>query len=632
MFWIFQLPESSNVADGILQKLASSEAPKSHMSIKRKSRASVSPGNTGDDAGKRNATPAPDFIEELYLALNPDVAEAIAAGKFASAWDHWAQFGRRETEEGVRPTLKHEMLYAEPEKKPATHESEAQFLDTRAYLHLNPDVRHTIGEEDDAVRKHWIEHGRFERRPSPGVAPFRRRHVDFCRMGARPFGFNVFGPFMAKTGLGTACRNMLAAIKETKLPFEIWNLDTSKGCARLAQIDKQRQPRFNINIIFANADQIEQVFLACPNRFFDDAYTIAVWQWELAAFRSDWFSAFGAVDEIWTNSRFQVESIRSVAPVPVIRINLPVVISHATGTLGRADLGIDPEAFVFLLPFDIGSTIARKNPMAGVLAFKAAFANDKKFTLIVKYQAPEHDKKFLLKLNKMIGSASNIHVISETLSETDMANLRSLSDCLLAPHRSEGFGLNIAEFMALGKPVIATNYAGSVDFLDQMTGYPVDFRLTEIENMTGPYPAGYVWAEPDQKSLIAQMLNVIQNPTEAAKRAARGAELIATEFNPARIAWDIIARVRKTELDRPLPLYARWVGHSHAISSPSPLRPFAVGKNKAAPTLRVTPLFSIIMPVYNVDGHFLERSIQSVLDQSYPFLGIMYCERRLNGD
>lgn len=131
-------------------------------------------------------------------------------------------------------------------------------------------------------------------------------------MGARPFGLNVFGPFMAKTGLGTAWRNMLAAIKETKLPFEVWNFDTSKGCARFAQVDKRRRPRFNINIIFANADQIEQVFLACPNGFFDDAYTIAVWQWELAAFRPDWFSAFGAVDEIWTNSRFQDDTEFSI--------------------------------------------------------------------------------------------------------------------------------------------------------------------------------------------------------------------------------------------------------------------------------------------------------------------------------
>ena len=104
-----------------------------------------------ENTGKRSAAPTGGFIEELYLALNPDVAEAIATGKFANAREHWTQFGRRETDEGARPALKHEVFYAEPEKRPATHESEAQFLDTQAYLYLNPDVRHAIGEEEDAV-------------------------------------------------------------------------------------------------------------------------------------------------------------------------------------------------------------------------------------------------------------------------------------------------------------------------------------------------------------------------------------------------------------------------------------------------------------------------------------------------
>jgi len=31
-------------------------------------------------------------------------------------------------------------------------------------------------------------------------------------------------------------------------------------------------------------------------------------------------------------------------------------------------------------------------------------------------------------------------------------------------HRSEGFGLFIAEAMYLGKPVIVTNYSGNTDF------------------------------------------------------------------------------------------------------------------------------------------------------------------------
>jgi GT2 family glycosyltransferase/glycosyltransferase involved in cell wall biosynthesis len=559
------------------------------------------------------------FIEELYLALNPDVAEAVRRGKFASGRHHWLQSGCTETENGLRPALQRESFYQAPPQKPATNEAESWYLDTGAYLYLNPDVRGAIGDDAQAAREHWVNHGRFEARKSPGIAPFRRRQINFARMGAKPFGMNVFGPFMAKSGLGTACRNMLAAIKLTQLPFEVWNFDTSNGPPRVAEVDKLRRPRFNTNIIFANADQIERVFLEYPEGFFDNAYTIAIWQWELAAFRSDWFSAFGAVDEVWTNSRFQVESIRSIAPVPVIQIHLPVITTPADTPMSRADYGIADDAYVFLLPFDLGSTIARKNPLAGIAAFREAYAGREDFVLIVKYHAPEHNAQFVQQLRTAIGGASNIRVLSETLSHTDMARLRAMSDCLLAPHRSEGFGLNIAEFMALGKPVIATNYAGNVDFLDTTTGYPVDYTLTEIDQMTGPYPTGFVWAEPRHSSLVKQLRDVGQNPKEAARRAAAAAKRMADDFSPARIAWQIIAHLRKTEIDRPLPAYARWIGQSTAIRTPSPFGRFADQGGAAPPPHHVTPMFSIVMPVYNVESALLERSIQSVIDQTYPF-------------
>lgn len=563
--------------------------------------------------------PVPDdFIEELYQALNPDVAAAVSGGQYASPYAHWQAVGAAQTAQGKRPLLANEAWYNPDAKRRVPAEQEVWTLDTPGYLHLNPDVKAQIGDNADAARMHWLEHGRHEQRQAPGIAPFRHRRIDFSVMANKPFGLNIFGPFMAPTGLGAACRNMAAAIKQTRLPFEVWNFDTKNGPARMAEIDKQRAPRFKINIIFANADQIETLFAVAPEGFFNDAYNIAIWQWELAAFRPDWFACFGAIDEVWTNSKFQETAIRAAAPVPVRHIALPVIKRVPAGRMTRQALGIAEEHFLFLLVFDVGSTIARKNPFAAIAAFKSVFKPGGQVSLLIKYQTPEHDEGFSLALCKMINGCGHIHVIAETIGDGEIADLQVMADCLVAPHRAEGFGLNIAEFMALGKPVIATNYSGNVDFLDEFTGYPVDYRLTEIYQMTGPYPAGYVWAEPDEAGLATAMSEVAGNREQAAARGANAASRMRDMFSPAHIAWDIIARLRQLELDQPLPAYAKWIGRSSCLRAASPLWLLADQAGQRLPGFAANTLISVLVPVYNVAAEYLELCLQSVLRQNYP--------------
>jgi glycosyltransferase involved in cell wall biosynthesis len=64
-------------------------------------------------------------------------------------------------------------------------------------------------------------------------------------------------------------------------------------------------------------------------------------------------------------------------------------------------------------------------------------------------------------------------------------------------HRSEGFGLGLAEAMALEKPVVATGYSANLEFMDESCARLV--RCTEImtDRAYGPYPRGTRWAEPD---------------------------------------------------------------------------------------------------------------------------------------
>lgn len=497
-------------------------------------------------------------------------------------------------------------------------------LDPWAYLYLNADLRKAFGTDLNAARDHWLHHGRSEGRLGGVAAPFQHRSIDFGRMMSKPFGLNVYGPLHAKSGLGTAVRNMLRAIKATGIPFSVWNIDTSRGLPRIAPVERARPPRYRVNLLFTNADQLQNLFALFPGSYFDDAYNIAVWQWELAAFRPDWFSTFGAIDEVWTNSEFQVRAISSTSPVPVTKILLPVEASPSLGRLSRADLDISEDKFVFLMPFDVGSSSTRKNPFAAIEAFRSAFHDDSDVVLILKYHSGKHEPRLALELSRAVAQLPNIRIIPESFSDEDMASLRLLSDCLLSPHRSEGFGLNIAEFLLLGKPVVATNYSGNLDFFDETVGFPIAYELGEIAKSTGPYPGGYVWAEPLLSSLIEQMQRVVRDKKTVETRGRLAAERMKARYSAAAVAQDITRRLQSIGLDAPSPEFAAWVGRSRSVTS-SPFGECGLAEALPAIDLRRATLFSIIVPVHNVEGRFLEACIESVQKQTYPFWELCLC-------
>ena len=73
-----------------------------------------------------------------------------------------------------------------------------------------------------------------------------------------------------------------------------------------------------------------------------------------------------------------------------------------------------------------------------------------------------------------------------------MLSLIRLSDCYVSLHRSEGFGLGMAEAMAFGKPVIGTDYSGNTEFLSERTGFPVACRMRQAG------PGEYLFGPPDR--------------------------------------------------------------------------------------------------------------------------------------
>ena len=250
---------------------------------------------------------------------------------------------------------------------------------------------------------------------------------------------------------------------------------------------------------------------------------IGVWGWEVNTIPARWARAFGLVDEIWVYSRFVAENIGAVAPIPVTALPPPV---SAPAPAVPVRLGV-PDGFLFLFIFDYLSTIQRKNPLGLIEAFRRAFAEGEGARLLIKTinapLRPLHEEALL----DAAQGRPDIHIVDRSLSAAEMDGLIAECDCYASLHRSEGFGLTMAEAMAVGKPVIATAYSGNVDFMNRDNSLLVDYELINVGPGVEIYPPEGEWAEPSVEHAAALMRQVYDNPAAGAALGTRAREDIA---------------------------------------------------------------------------------------------------------
>lgn len=247
-------------------------------------------------------------------------------------------------------------------------------------------------------------------------------------------------------------------------------------------------------------------------------YRIAYWYWELQTIPEEWVPIGSMVDEIWAPTEFVANAMRSRMPVPVHKMP-PGVGIDSVESVPRAMFGIPEDHCVFLFMFDINSQMERKNPRGVIRAFRRAFGREDKATLVIKTSGGG-DSPNLEALRKEAPQA-NIVFIDKLFSRAATNGMIEMSDCFISLHRSEGFGLGLAEAMLLGRPVIATGYSGNLDFMNEGNSLLVNYRLTEITEDNAIYRKGNFWAEPSIDQAAFYLRWVFENRLAAAELGAR---------------------------------------------------------------------------------------------------------------
>jgi glycosyltransferase involved in cell wall biosynthesis len=199
--------------------------------------------------------------------------------------------------------------------------------------------------------------------------------------------------------------------------------------------------------------------------------------------------------------------------------------------------------------FDLHSTSARKNPLAVIEAFKKAFPqNSNTVGLVLKINNASHFPNEVNLIKQKIMGFNNIFLIDKVLSRKEVNGLMNVTDSLVSLHRSEGFGLPLAEAMYLGKPVIATNWSGNVDFMNENNSSLVDFTLKNIEENYGPYIKDQQWAEPEIDHAAFLMKQMVDDIDYANRIGLQAKKTILIKYSPKNIGRIYKIRLNQIEL------------------------------------------------------------------------------------
>jgi glycosyltransferase involved in cell wall biosynthesis len=80
----------------------------------------------------------------------------------------------------------------------------------------------------------------------------------------------------------------------------------------------------------------------------------------------------------------------------------------------------------------------------------------------------------------------------------------------------------MAEAMAMGKPVIATNYSGNLEFMNNKNSLLVRCKKTSLRNNSYLHAENQVWAEPDTNH-AAQFMKKIKDNKALREKIAKKA-------------------------------------------------------------------------------------------------------------
>ncbi len=356
-------------------------------------------------------------------------------------------------------------------------------------------------------------------------------------------GIDIVGYVHSAHGVGEAARSMARAAAAGPLPYRLIDMgfQTSYPQTDHSVDGGAVQQAQSIALLVVNADQS-----AATQNYLDQKavspHRIAHWVWEQESWPAKFDAAFAGLAEIWVPSAFVQAAVSERSPCPVFVQPYCVEFARPAGD-ERRRFGLPEDKLLVLVMYDFNSYTYRKNPQAAIAAFRQAGLAQA--VLVIKTSAGSMHAEAMQELRAALADLSDrVIIIDRYLDRAQAHALQACCDILLSLHRAEGFGLNIAEMMYLGKPVIATGWSGNMQFMDRQNSVPVAYELRPLEQPLGVYEAGPRWAEADIEHAAHALRELCKDAERRRTMGARARASIEAQLSSAVLGQRMASRLR----------------------------------------------------------------------------------------
>jgi glycosyltransferase involved in cell wall biosynthesis len=381
-----------------------------------------------------------------------------------------------------------------------------------------------------------LAHGAIEAM-APKLSPFTRLDLQDLKLPRIVVGF-----LSSPSGLGQSARLAARAFAASGMPVSVVDLSRyfyeGRGQIDHGFPDASRSQGPGHVVIVINAPYMPYALFLLGRGFLRDRHVSGYWAWELPTAPKNWRRGLKCVHDVVVPSSFTAKAVRRLDANAQIRVALhPVALDYPT-----TEYGIKKNKFTVVAASNVASGFTRKNPLAIIRAFELAFGNSNTAQLNLLLTNGEQYEKGMAQVQAVAATMRNVSISTSPMTRRDFLQWWGEPDAYISLHRSEGFGLGIAEAMCAGVPTIATGWSGNMDFMNTDNSLPIRYNLVDVEDDQGKYPSDLgQWADADVFHAAQCLVDVAERSTvERAeawrKTTAVRAELTAQAFAAAMCA------------------------------------------------------------------------------------------------